>query len=202
MEPIKINLATFEYQDKRISYPVMLVSALIILLISILSIRTGISTQGEIKEYEAKIAKQEQNVVKRQHIKKEDVITLKEGEVESLKKDADFINRLITTDAYPYDKMMDSLEVCVPQGVVLLSFKMSKDLDKVILGGKADSMDKINILLNKLNDSTIYKNNNLMNLSVGQEKGTQGDETSIDNAITFEIESAIDRDKVWTTNPG
>ena len=200
MEPIKINLATFEYQDKRLSYPVMLITALIVLLVSFFSIKTGINTQGEIKENENKIAEQEQNIIKRQRIKKENIKTLKDSEIESLKKDIDFINGLITMDAYPYDRLLDSLELSVPQGIVLSSFKMSKDLNKAVLNGKADSMDGISILLNRLNDSKIYKNNNLLNLSVAQENNTHEEAISFDNGITFEIESTIDKDQVWVRN--
>jgi len=200
LEPIKINLATFEYQDKRLSYPVMLITALIVLLVSFFSIKTGINTQGEIKENENKIAEQEQNIIKRQRIKKENIKTLKDSEIESLKKDIDFINGLITMDAYPYDRLLDSLELSVPQGIVLSSFKMSKDLNKAVLNGKADSMDGISILLNRLNDSKIYKNNNLLNLSVAQENNTHEEAISFDNGITFEIESTIDKDQVWVRN--
>jgi Tfp pilus assembly protein PilN len=197
LEPIKINLATFEYQDKRLAYPVMLITALIVLLVSILSIRTGMNTQGEINEYEKTIDSQEQSVIKRQQIKKENVRRLKDGEVESLKKDIDFINGLIKMDAYPYDRLLDSLEVCMPQGVVLSDLKMSKDLDMVTLKGEVDSMDNITVFLNNLNDSKIFKNNNLLNLSVSREDNRGEDSSSMDDAITFEMECSIDKNQIW-----
>jgi len=197
LEPIKINLATFEYQDKRLAYPVMLMTALIILLISILSIRTGINTQGEINEYEKTIESQEQNAIKRQQIKKETTRRLKDTEIESLKKDIGFINSLIKMDAYPYDRMLDTLELCLPRGIVLSDLKMSKDLNMVTLQGKADSMEKITDFINSLNDSKIFKNNNLLNLSVSREDKGQDDSSSIDNGITFEMECSIDKNQIW-----
>ena len=200
MEPIKINLANVEYQDKRLAYPVMLITALVVLLVSILSLRSGINTQGEINEYEKTIDSQEQGVIKKQQIKKENTSRLKEGELASLKKDIGLINGLIKMDAYPYDRLLDTLEVCMPQGVVLLDLKMSKDLDMVTLNGKVDSMDKITVFINNLNDSKILKNNNLLNLSVSQEGNQEEGSSSRDNGITFEIECSVDKNNIWVKN--
>jgi Tfp pilus assembly protein PilN len=197
LEPIKINLATFEYQDKRLAYPVMLMTALIILLISILSIRTGINTQGEINEYEKTIESQEQNAIKRQQIKKETTRRLKDTEIESLKKDIGFINGLIKMDAYPYDRMLDTLELCLPRGIVLSDLKMSKDLNMVTLQGKSDSMEKITDFINSLNDSKIFKNNNLLNLSVSREANSEEDSSAMDDGVTFEMECSIDKNQIW-----
>lgn len=197
MEPIKINLATFEYQDKRLSYPVMLVTALIILTVSIISIRSGINAQSEINEYENKVAAKEQNIVRRQQIKKETVKKLNDRDIESLKKDIDFINGLIMTDAYPYDRLLDALEVCVPQGIAILNFNLSKDQERVALKGKAGSIDEITVFLNRLNNSNIYKKSNLLNLTVSRENILQEETEYMDDGITFEIECSIDTDQVW-----
>lgn len=197
MEPIKINLATFEYQDKRLSYTVMLLTALIVLIVSIFSIRSAANTQTEIKEYEKKIAEQEQNIIKRQKIRKENIKKLNDAEIKSLKKDIDFVNGLINKDAYPYDRLLDSFELCIPQGIVLSSFKMSKDLDEVVVEGKADSMNEITVFLNKLNESKSYKKNNLLNLSISQKNNAQDEPISVDDGIKFEIECVIDGDKIW-----
>jgi Tfp pilus assembly protein PilN len=200
LETIKINLATFKYQDKRISYPLMLFAAIIVLIISSLSIRTGINAQSEIKEYEKKTVEREQDVLKRQEIKKDKSAGLKDSEIVSLKKDIDFINGLINMDAFPYDRLLDSLELCVPSGIVILSFEMSKDFNKVTFEGRADSMNDITVFLNNLNKSRIYKNNNLLNLSVSQENNTQEESIPAGNGITFELESLIAMDQLWVEN--
>lgn len=195
METIKINLATFEYQDRRISYPVMLVAAVIVLLISSLSIKTGLDRQAKIKEGEKIIYNQEQSALKRQQIEK--APKLKDAEIESIKNDANFINGIINQHAYPYDRLLDALEDGVPKGVIISSFGMSKELNKVILDGKSDSMNNITLFLNNLNDSKIYKNSNLLSLSVSQENNTEEGPTSSGNGITFEIESVITKDQIW-----
>jgi hypothetical protein len=195
LETIKINLATFEYQDKRLSYPVMLIIAAIVLFISSLSIKAGINAQSEIKDYEQIIKEREQDVLKRQQVKK--IPRLKDAEVESIKKDVSFINSLIKMDAYPYDRLLGALEGCVPQGIELSRFEISKDFNKATLEGKADSMSNITLFLNNLNSSTLYKNNNLLNLSVSQENNAVEETASTGNGITFEIESLIARDQVW-----
>jgi len=193
LETIKINLATFEYQDKRISYPVMLLVAVMVLIISSLSIKAGLNGQSKIKGYETSINEREQGLLKRQ-IKESP--RLKDNEIESIKNEANFINGIINQHDYPYDRLLDPLEACVPQGVVLSSFGMSKDFNRVILNGRADSMNDITLFLNNLNNSTIYKNSNLMNLSVSPE-GKTPEETASSAGITFEIESAIAREQVW-----
>ncbi len=175
----------------------MLITALIVLLISFLSIRTGINSQGEINEYKKRIVSQEQDSIKRQQIKKETTRRLKDTEIESLKKDIAFINSLIKMDAYPYDRILDTLELCIPGGIVLSDIKMSKDMNMVTLQGKADSMDKITVFINSLNDSKIFKNNNLLTLSVSREGSSQDDSSSADNGITFEMECSIDKNQIW-----
>lgn len=198
METIKINLATFEYQDKRLSYPVMLLTAAIVLVLSVFAIRSGLNNKIEIKEYEKKIAEQDQNIITRQRANnKENVIRLKDSEIESLKKEIDFINGLIDKDAYPYDRLLDSLELYIPEGIVLSSFRLSNDLNKVVLEGKADSMNEITVFLNKLSDSKIYNNNSLLSLSIAQEDIIQEESISMDDGIGFEIECSIDKDQVW-----
>jgi Tfp pilus assembly protein PilN len=195
LEIIKINLATFEYQDKCLSYPVMLIVAAVVLIISGLSLSTGFNAQTEIKDYERRIAEREQGVLKRQQIKK--IPRLKDGDIESLKKDINLINGLINLDAYPYDRLLGSLELCVPSGIVLSSFEMSKDFSKATLKGNAASMNDITVFLNNLNNSNIYKTNNLINLSVSQADETKEESAFMGSGITFDIESSIARDRIW-----
>jgi Tfp pilus assembly protein PilN len=195
LETIKINLATFEYQDKRLSYPVILVVSVIVLMVSSLSIKAGLNRQTEIKEYEKIISEREQSTLKKQQIEK--IPRLKDAEIESVKNDANFIGGIINQHAYPYDRLFDALEASVPNGVVISSFGMSKDFNKVILDGKADSMNNITLFLNNLNVSKIYKNSNLLSLSVSRENNAEERSVSVGNGITFEVESATAKDQIW-----
>jgi len=195
LETIKINLATFEYQDKRLSYPVILVVSVIVLMVSSLSIKAGLNRQAEIKEYEKIISEREQSTLKKQQIEK--TPRLKDAEIESVKNDANFISGIINQHAYPYDRLLDALEASAPNGVVISSFGMSKDFNKVILDGKADSMNNITLFLNNLNVSKIYKNSNLLSLSVSRENNAEERSVSVGNGITFEVESLIAKDQIW-----
>jgi Tfp pilus assembly protein PilN len=195
LETIKINLATFEYQDKRLSYPVILVVSVIVLMVSSLSIKAGLNRQAEIKEYEKIISEREQSTLKKQQIEK--TPRLKDAEIESVKNDANFISGIINQHAYPYDRLLDALEASAPNGVVISSFGMSKDFNKVILDGKADSMNNITLFLNNLNVSKIYKNSNLLSLSISRENNAEERSVSVGNGITFEVESVVAKDKIW-----
>jgi len=200
LEPIKINLATFEYEDKNLSYPVMLATGLIVLIVSILSIRIGINTQAEITEYERNVESRDRNLITRQRIIKEETRRLQPKQIESLKKEIDFVNGLIKKDAFPYDRLLEALELSVPQGVVLSDFDMSKDLNSVIIKGESDSMDRIIFFINRINESKIFKKNNLLSLSVSsKEEGVTGLESG-DDHIIFELECSIADDQIWTVN--
>jgi Tfp pilus assembly protein PilN len=172
----------------------MLLIAIIVLVISSLSIRAGLNGQTQIKEYEKSINEREQGVLKRQQIKQSP--TLKDNEIESIKNEANFINGIINQHVYPYDRFFDSLENSIPKGVVLSSFEMTKDFNRTILNGAADSMNDITLFLNNLNNSTIYKNSTLINLSVSPE-GQTPETPASKTGITFEIESVIVKDEVW-----
>lgn len=172
----------------------MLLIALIVLIMSGLSIRTGLNGQAQIKEYERSINEREQGLLKKQQIKQSPALTDKE--IASIKDEVNFINGIINQHVYPYDRLFDPLETCVPQGVVLSGFGMSKDFNRVILNGRADSMNDITLFLKNLNDSTIYKNSTLMNLSVSPE-GKTPEEPASNAGITFEIESVIAKGQVW-----
>ncbi|MBW1911627.1 MAG: PilN domain-containing protein [Deltaproteobacteria bacterium] len=194
MKTINLNLATFEYQDKRIAYPILIGAALIIIIISGFSVQFYLGNQNDIKEYEKKIARLEQEHMKRQKIYTAKHQDLDSGEIEAIQKEIDFVNELITKDTFPWDKLMNSLERNMPAGIKLLNFTISNDLKALKLQCKALSIRDISSFLNKLDGSKIYRNNNLINLSVAQKNVSQESGKGEGLVIKFEIESSVARD--------
>ena len=190
METIKVNLATFEYQNKRFAYPFLIGALLLVLILSAYSIHRGIINHSEINEYEKRITQLEDRSLTGQKSNSTKRPELTSRDIESIKENAEFINRLIDMDTFPWDKLLDSLELMVPSDITLSSFSMSDDLDKVHLQGIARSIDDIGKFINKLNESDIYRDNTLISLSVSEEDtatGASGGKLD----ILFEMESKI-----------
>ena len=195
MEPIKINLATFEYQDKRIAYPILISAILMIFALSGLSFYLGSRNRAEIEEYEKKIEQLEYRSIKKQNTDDNKFYKLNSEEIETIKNNVDFVNQLIDMDTFPWGKLLDSLERVVPSGITLSTFQMSDDMNKVELQGIARSIKDIGVFLEQLDGSKIYGINELISLSVSEENPSQGN-TGGKLDILFEIESYIDKDHI------
>ena len=199
LETIKVNLATFEYQDKRFSYPILIAIALIVLVLSFIFAQMSMNNQAEIREYEIRIQRLEQEFVLKKRMKEEKSDHLKAKEIESIKKGIDFINKLIISDIFPWDRLLDSLETSMPSGITLLKFDMTKDQKKMILQCKAKSINEISTFLSQLNDSKIFRNNILKNLSVEQKNSSEENIQGKEFVVKFEIESRIARDALLSS---
>jgi len=198
MEKMNINLATFEYDDKRISYPLLMGAVLIILIISGLSVHFFLNNQMDIKDYEKNIARLgQENIILGSNntsiYQKMDSL-----EIETIHKEIDLINELIIKDIFPWDKLISNLERNMPTGIKLLDLTMSDDLSKLKLQCKAVSVRDISSFLTQLNSSKIYRNNNLLNLSVAQENVLQESQKGENLVIKFEIESSVVKDQLFT----
>ncbi|MFW9906039.1 MAG: PilN domain-containing protein [Candidatus Thorarchaeota archaeon] len=198
MEKININLAIFEYDDKRISYPLLMGAALIILIISGLSVHLFLNNQIDIKEYEKNIVRLGQENITLKSNNTPIYQKLDSVEIETIHKEIDLINELIIKDIFPWDKLISNLERDMPAGIKLLDLTMSDDLSKLKLQCKAVSVRDISSFLTQLNSSKIYRNNNLLNLSVAQENVLQESQKGENLVITFEIESSVVKDQLFT----
>ena len=198
VESININLATFEYQDKKITYPILIGAALIILIISGLSIRLCLEQQRDINEYEKKITSLGIENIQRKSNHNPMYQKLGFEETETIKKELDLINELIIKDIFPWDKLMSELERKMPAGIRLLNLTMSDDLNELKLQCEASSMRDISAFIKQLNSSMIYQNNNLLNISVVQENLLQATRKGNSLIIKFEIESSVAKDQLFS----
>ena len=121
---------------------------------------------------------------------------LAEGEAASIQKDIDFVNDLIMKDIFPWGRLLNTLEVKMPNGVILESFTTSKDFTKVQLKGSAESMKNVGSFLTNLDEALIYRDNRLINLSIDQEDIPQDDMDNTSMPIKYEIESTIDLEQL------
>ncbi len=195
LKPIKINLSTFKYQDKFLTYPIMLLAALIVLAISAYNIQLALHYQHEILDYEQRLAHLEQVRALKQKKNKDQLQKVEDKEIQSIREGVRFLNKLIVEDAFPWDRVLDVLEKHTPPEVVLLHFALSDDRQKVIIKGATRSMAEITRFLSGLEQSKVFKKNALINLVVTSESMAQN---ASDQAmgIKFQIESILRIDKL------
>ncbi len=195
MDRILINLATFEYLDKRIAYPMLFGAAIILIAISWYMVKASYQYQNHIFEYEKRIESLDQKILTRQSIKQK-TEKIGKDETTSLQSDIVFVNERIKQDVFPWDRLLDALERNMPDRTVLLSISPSKGQTGLRLQGKAESMEEVGMFLKNLNQSTIFPDNRLVNLAVNREGGFQGGANGESGAIKYELESIIDMDQL------
>ena len=122
-------MATLEYYDKPIVYSVVLGAIIFLLAITGYNINMGIKYQKEISEHEEKIEKLEQNQSQRKFLHKE----LKEEEINQIKTDALFVNKLIAIDIFPWDLLLETLEDDTPEDIILMNLSLSDIYDNLLL---------------------------------------------------------------------
>ena len=186
MKPIKVNLATSVYIDKRLVYSVLAALSIMIILISLGNIYLKIRYDRKIIEYEQKIVRLDRNLSKRQNIVDSYPKKITKEEMLQIQNKADFINSLIALDVFPFSSLFDTIEKSIPEDLILKSFARSDDYNKLIFKGSSGSAGAIAGFLKTLDEATIFQKNALMNLSVSANKKTGRKQ------IDFEIESKID----------
>ena len=158
-------MATLEYYDKRIVYSVVLGVIIFLVAVTGYNINMGVKYQKEISGYEEKIERLKQNQSQRKFFHKE----LKEEEINQIKTDALFVNKLIAIDIFPWDRLLETLEDDTPEDIILMDLSLSDIYDKLLLKGYAGSIEKITLFLKKLEESSIFQKCMILKLSV--EKG-------------------------------
>jgi hypothetical protein len=107
MEPIRINIATFEYLDKKI---VLIISALVIFvaLMTVLNTSLYLSYRKQISEFEKKTSRIQKNM--EQNTSKTDISA---EEWESIQHRVISANQIIVKDAVPWSRLIEGLETKV-----------------------------------------------------------------------------------------
>ena len=185
-------MATLEYYDKRIVYSFVLGAIIFLVAITGYNINMGVKYQKEMSEYEEKIEKLEQNQSQRKFLHKE----LKEEEINQIKTDALFVNKLIAIDIFPWDRLLETLEDDTPEDIILMNLSLFDIYDKLLLKGYAGSIEKIALFLKKLEESSIFQKCMILKLSV--EKGNLEEILKKKSFnIYFEIESSLLMNKIF-----
>ena len=183
MEPIRINIATFDYLDKKI---VFIISALVI----IVAIMTALNTSLYLA-YKSRIAEFEQKTVRIEKSMEEDSgkadISAEEWEIMQHRVIA--ANRIIIKDVIPWSRLFEVLEKTIPNGIVVESVNPTNDYRTLIIKGKADSERTIALFMNRLKEVECLNNSLLTEFSIGADGG--GRFTKAGTNISFRIKSDL-----------
>jgi Tfp pilus assembly protein PilN len=194
MEPIRINLANSERQDKRMAVSFIMIAATALMIVSAYSIYRAVIQRGEINQYEEKLARVEENLQKWNRLR-EGIDQIGDEEMKTLERDIQFVNGLILGDAFPWCRILTLIETQMPDGILLLGFRPSEKENQLTLTGKAVSTQMISAFLKRLEASDFLENTVLSKLSVEQSaslKGSSGENLNIE----FEIVGALRMDSL------
>jgi Tfp pilus assembly protein PilN len=193
---INLNLATFEYQDTRVAYTMMAVLTALVLAVSSFNISLFVGYQNRIYEFKERIVQLDHgngnNKVKRE----ESPPAVTKEDAASIRSRADFVNRLILMDIYPWDELLDELEKSTPSNVTILSFVSMKEENRIKVEGKAASIADVGQFLKVLEGSSLYRNNVLSSVNVGK-NGAEPDRPAREFPVRFEIISTVDAGRLF-----
>ncbi|RLB15671.1 MAG: hypothetical protein DRN37_05240 [Thermoplasmata archaeon] len=197
MDPIKINLATFKYYDKRVASIALVVIILLLGGVTMYNVTQAIQGQREILNYKGKIKRLEKSLAKSKKAREKVRKKLKGEEMRAIREGTAFVNRLIAKNAFPWDRLLDAIETSIPKGVTLQRLTVTEDYRTVKMKGVAETSDKIDLLLGRLKKSGVFKRNLLTKLSI-KELGKSDPAHGARKGTRFEIESRLSIGSLFT----
>jgi Tfp pilus assembly protein PilN len=196
LDPIKINLATFIYYDKRVAYVTLVIIGLFLAGITLFNLSSEIHDQKEIRSYNGKIKRLEKQLSNRKQTREKILKRLKGEEMQTIREGANLVNRIITKDVFPWDRLLDAIETGMPKGMILKDIKVTDDFNKLILTGFAETPKSIAQLLKNLRESGLFKKSLLTKLSVGEEK-PDAHPNPKQAGVFFEVENSLIPEKLF-----
>jgi type IV pilus assembly PilN-like protein len=183
LEPIRINIASSDYVDKKIVFFMSAVAAAIAIL-SIVNINLFLTNKGRISEYAIKSSSIEKKMLENKS--KEEISTEKS---EKILHRAILANQIIVKDVAPWSRFFERMETKVPSGIVIDSIIPSNDYQSLIIEGKARSEQKISFFMKRLKEFDFLNNSILTEFSI--ETGANGKFKKEEADISFRIKSDL-----------
>lgn len=168
----------------------MVFAALMILALSAYHIQLAMRYEHEILDYEQRLARLDQMQVEKNKKVKDQLKKFKEEDIQSIREDAHFVNKLIIQDTFPWDQVLNAIEIYLPPQAILLNFSLSEDREKITIEGKTHSMTEITQFLSGLEESSVFEKSALLDLTILSGDITK-DEQRKTMDIKFQIESLL-----------
>ena len=168
---------------------------IVLLIISAYNVRLYAKSRSDKSNYEKKISQLNKKLQNGRQTQLEK-IEFGEEEKKTLKNNADFANRLIASDIFPWNQFLDMLERKIPNDLILNKIAPNDSYSKLTISGYAGSTRKVTFLLKRLQDWDVTQHSTLLKLQVEQD-GSQGDIRGVVPKIEFEIESTLRPDQLF-----
>lgn len=190
MDPVTINLATFKYYDKRVASVALVVIIFLLGGLTLYNVSQGIRGQQEILSYQGKIKRLEKSLAKSRKAREKVQKKLKGEEMRAIREGTTFVNKIIATNAFPWDRLLDAVETSIPDGIILKDLTVGDNFETVQMNGVAESSEKIDLLLSRLKKSGVFERNLLTKLSIN---GSRKNDSAggVGKGMPFEIESKL-----------
>ena len=197
MDPVKLNLATFKYYDKRVASIALVIIIFVLGGLSVFDVTQGIQGQREILSYEGKIKRLEKRLAKSKKAREKVRKKLKGEEMQAIREGTVYVNRIIAKNAFPWDRLLDAIEISMPGGIILRDLTVAEDFQTVQINGLAKSSEEIDLLLSRLKKSGVFEENLLTKLSV-KEIGKNDSDNIAGNGMRFEIKSRLNLEELFS----
>ncbi|MFW5811261.1 MAG: PilN domain-containing protein [Thermodesulfobacteriota bacterium] len=168
---IRINLATLEYVNPRLAHLMMIGAALTALVVTGCNIRHHFELSKEIHNYTARIQSLEQKQAER--LAERGSVGLDEKEMDAVKKNVRFVNRLIARDVFPWDLVLSAIETGMPENIYLESLAPKEPFSKIELKGYATSLSEVSNYLKEKETVDLFRNFELLKIDLEKESETE-----------------------------
>ncbi len=188
MEPIRINIATFEYIDKKLVF-IMAVVATALIVMSAVNVNLFFKYSDRISECGNKALRIEKVFAEKNILEnriKDEIGTEKS---EKILYRAIAANRMIIQDIFPWSRFLEIIETKVPNGIVIHSIIPSDDYKNLIIEGKATSERKIAFFLKRLAEWDLLKNSILTEFSMETDSNDRFNKEG--SAVSFSIKNDL-----------
>ncbi|MGD9733022.1 MAG: PilN domain-containing protein [Desulfamplus sp.] len=194
MKPIDINFATLTQRHHKKTVGLMVVLLICSIYLTINNIYNFYSQQSAIDQYKIKIEqhasantmKDVKNKIKDKNgiSEKEDSITKSDrrfspSEIEALKADVHFLNRLLSYRSFPWIDTLNKIELLIDDGIRFNYINIERDSKKLTLKGVADSAENLSSFIKSISSENLF----LLN-SISQES-KQGGVINFDMGLTI-----------------
>lgn len=184
---IQLNLATYEYENKKVTYPFFFFCLFITVFFTMNNIGQYNKLQGCLEKSHKEIEYINGLLTKKETDKNNSKISPKE--LSRLKKKIDFFNQLLDKIKFSYIKMLNDLEENLPLGVRLKRLDFTLENRSLSIAGEASSHEQMILFLENLEASPNFVENFLSSQSRNRKK--RGGREDFKSLTSFNLTTLI-----------
>lgn len=186
VKPIRINMATIQYVNRRLARLLMVAAALTALVATGCNLRHHLRLQTDIVAYSDRIESLRQR--QSELISETGKDGIDEKEMEAIRGQTRFVNRLIARDVFPWDSILSAVETGMPENVYLASLSPDAAFQNIVLTGFATSLSEVSNYLKGKETVDLFQDFKLVQTEMEPETETETVVARDQLPVRFEIE--------------